>query len=127
MMTSVLEPTLPQRSIQGITVKELLSSLASVTKDGFLRFATLRRGKAEIPAFWLKGVQGGGDPIRIAFFAGIHGDEPAGVLALREFIFWLDANRELAQGYELYFYPICNPWGFDMHSRRSRNARDLNR
>lgn len=118
----VLEPLLPQPTIQRATVKECLSPLVSVTSGGFLR-----SGTAEIPWFFLKGSQGGGDSIRIAFFAGIHGDEPAGVFALREFILWLEANRDQAQGYELYFYPICNPWGFETGNRHSRNALDLNR
>src|SRR5690606_38361107 len=32
-----------------------------------------------------------------------------------------------AEGYQLYFYPICNPAGFDASSRFSANGKDLNR
>jgi protein MpaA len=77
--------------------------------------------------FVFEGPHGGGDPIRIGFFAGIHGDEQAGPHAVVEFARKLTRNPELAEGYQLYFYPICNPTGFDAGNRLSRNGKDLNR
>src|SRR5688572_19628852 len=77
--------------------------------------------------FVFEGPHGGGDPIRIAFFAGIHGDEQAGSHALVEVARKLVRNPALAEGYQLYFYPICNPSGFDAGRRLSASGKDLNR
>jgi murein peptide amidase A len=80
-----------------------------------------------LPSYILNGPEGGGDPIRIGFFAGIHGDEPAGCYALPHLAGRLLANPELAEGYQLFFYPICNPSGFAAGSRFSASGKDLNR
>ena len=74
-----------------------------------------------------EGPHGGGDPIRIGFFAGIHGDEQAGSHAIVELARELVKNPALAEGYHLYLYPICNPRGFDAGSRFSASGKDLNR
>jgi hypothetical protein len=39
----------------------------------------------------------------------------------------LEKNPELAKGYCLFIYPICNPTGFEDNTRFSRNGKDLNR
>jgi hypothetical protein len=39
----------------------------------------------------------------------------------------LDQAPELATGYCLFVYPVCNPTGFEDHTRYSRRGRDLNR
>jgi hypothetical protein len=81
----------------------------------------------ELDRFVFEGPHGGGDPIRIGFFAGIHGDEQAGSHAMVEFVRNLVRNPSLAEGYQLYLYPICNPAGFDAGSRFSASGKDLNR
>lgn len=73
------------------------------------------------------GPRGGGDYIRVGLFAGIHGDEVAGVFAAIRFLQELAAQPELARGYEIYVYPLCNPTGFEDGTRHSRSGRDLNR
>jgi protein MpaA len=73
------------------------------------------------------GPRGGGDYFRVGIFAGIHGDEIAGVLAAVRFLQQLAEKSELARGYELYFYPLCNPSGFEDGTRHARSGRDLNR
>jgi hypothetical protein len=73
------------------------------------------------------GPKGGDTPIRIGIFAGVHGDEPEGVRAAIQFIKLLEAKPELAAGYYLSFYPICNPTGFEDGTRHSRSGKDLNR
>ena len=73
------------------------------------------------------GPQGGGDPIRIGIFAGIHGDEPEGAFAVYRFISALERNPDIAKGYILFIYPICNPTGFADRTRHSRSGKDLNR
>jgi hypothetical protein len=44
-----------------------------------------------------------------------------------QFIKSLEARPELAAGYYLSFYPVCNPTGFEDGSRCSRRGKDLNR
>ncbi len=99
------------------------------TNSPYLRFANLQSpsGSAELPRYIFSGPRGGGDPIRIGLFAGIHGDEPAGTHALVRVINHLHARAVLAEGYDLYFYPICNPSGFISGKRLSASGKDLNR
>lgn len=67
------------------------------------------------------------DPIRLAIFAAIHGDEPAGALAIVQFLLQLAAKPELAEDYRIDAYPVCNPTGFEDNTRHSRAGKDLNR
>src|SRR5687768_2078852 len=49
--------------------------------------------------------------IKVGLFAGIHGDEPAGILGLMDFVCELDEDPELGRAFELSIYPLCNPTG----------------
>jgi hypothetical protein len=80
-----------------------------------------------LPRYLFVGPRGGDVPIRVGIFAGIHGDEPEGVHALIQFIKVLEAKPELATGYYLSIYPVCNPTGFEDNTRHSRAGKDLNR
>jgi predicted deacylase len=80
-----------------------------------------------LPRYIFLGPRGGGDTIRIGIFATIHGDEPEGALALTRLAAALEQNPDLAKGYCLFLYPLCNPTGFEDNTRHSRNGRDLNR
>jgi hypothetical protein len=81
----------------------------------------------ELPRYLFIGPRSGGEPIRVGLFAGIHGDEPEGVFGLIRFVKLLEAQPEIAAGYCLFIYPICNPTGFEERTRSSRSGRDLNR
>jgi len=81
----------------------------------------------DLPRYLFIGPNGGDAPIHIGIFAAIHGDEPEGAYAIVQFIKLLEANPELATGYYLSFYPVCNPSGFEDNIRFSRNGKDLNR
>jgi len=81
----------------------------------------------ELPRYLFVGPRGGDTPVRIGIFAGIHGDEPEGVHALVRFIKLLEARPELARGYYLSLYPVCNPTGLEDGTRFSRSGKDLNR
>ena len=81
----------------------------------------------ELPRYLFVGPRGGDTPIRIGIFAGIHGDEPEGVHALIQFVKLLETRPELAAGYYLSIYPVCNPTGFEDGTRFSRSGKDLNR
>lgn len=62
-------------------------------------------------------------PWRVYISAGIHGDEPAGPLAVRAL---LVADRWPA-GLELYLCPCLNPTGFAYNRRENAAGVDLNR
>ena len=66
-------------------------------------------------------------PIRIGVFAGIYGDEPEGVRALAQLARLLESRPDLARGYCLFLYPVCNPTGLEDCTRHSRSGKDLNR
>src|SRR5439155_2026215 len=112
---------------------KMLSALYAMASEGGNLVAsslgTLQHGKQqlEFPRFTFTGPRGGGDPIRFGLFAGIHGDEPAGVLALIRLIEHLVAQPELGAGYRLFFYPACNPTGLVTGTRLSAAGKDLNR
>ena len=50
-----------------------------------------------------------------------------GSMALTRFVSLLEQDRELAKGYALFIYPVCNPTGFEDGTRHARSGRDLNR
>src|SRR5262249_25464248 len=50
----------------------------------------------ELPRYLFIGPKGGGDPIRVGLFAGIHGDEPEGVYGLIRFVRFLEEQPQLA-------------------------------
>jgi len=81
----------------------------------------------ELPRYLFVGPQGGAEPIRIGIFATIHGDEPEGAHAMVQFVRLLERSPEIARGYCLFLYPICNPTGYEDGTRYSRRGRDLNR
>jgi murein peptide amidase A len=80
-----------------------------------------------VPRFVFIGPKGGGDYVRLAVFAGIHGDETGGPFALVDWVQGLLRNPELARGYEIFLYPVTNPSGFEDGTRFARSGKDLNR
>jgi protein MpaA len=122
-------PRLPERR----PVDRLLTQLDQIAENSdrllkkpFGEF-TSEGQSYNLPRYIYRGPKGGGDMIRIGIFATIHGDEPEGALALTRFIAALEKNPELAQGYCLFIYPVCNPTGFEDNTRHSRSGKDLNR
>jgi predicted deacylase len=81
----------------------------------------------ELPRYLFLGPKGGGETLRIGVFAGIHGDEPEGVHALIRFLTLLDSDPDLAKGYCVFAYPLCNPTGFEDRTRHARSGLDPNR
>jgi murein peptide amidase A len=65
--------------------------------------------------------------IKLAIFAGIHGDEPAGVHALCDLVRVLDNLPSMGRQYLIHVYPLCNPTGYEDGTRHSRSGDDLNR
>ncbi len=81
-----------------------------------------------LPRLVFRGGNETGEPVvRLAIFAGIHGDEPAGVHALVDLLQELEANPWLGRAYRIHIYPLCNPTGYEDGTRLSRSGKDLNR
>ena len=105
---------------------QLAENSEHLFKKNFGQFAGNGESHA-MPRYLYFGPKGGGETIRIGIFATIHGDEPEGALALTRLVAALEKNPELAKGYCLFLYPVCNPTGFEDNTRHSRNGKDLNR
>ena len=115
------------------SIEKLLAPLDEIAEKSprFLRkstgnFSSDNRGYA-LPHYIFLGPKGGDEAIRIGLFAGIHGDEPEGTVALVQLLRLLHLKPEWATGYCLFIYPVCNPTGFEDNTRHSRSGRDLNR
>ena len=80
-----------------------------------------------LPRYLFIGPKSGDAPIRIGILAAIHGDEPEGAYAAVRFLQFLENYADLAAGYCLSVYPVCNPTGFEDNTRHSRRGKDLNR
>jgi predicted deacylase len=112
------------------TVLSELDALADVSENLFKKPSgefTSGGNTYSLPRYIFLGPRGGGDLMRIGVFAAIHGDEPQGALALAQFASLLEQHPEIAKGYALFLYPICNPTGFEDNTRNSRTGKDLNR
>ena len=59
--------------------------------------------------------------------AGIHGDEPDGILAALQFARRFAESPELGRTYSLTIYPCINPVGYEQMTRVNGNGKDLNR
>jgi hypothetical protein len=115
------------------SIAELLAPLDQLVKDS-PNFVVNRQARFEmagesyvLPRYLFIGPKSGDAPTRIGIFAGIHGDEPEGVHAAVRFLRFLETHAELATGYYLSVYPVCNPTGFEDNTRHSRRGKDLNR
>jgi protein MpaA len=112
---------------------DLLSPLHGLAQAGRgwgtanLGTLTDRGGTYEIPRYRFVGPSTGSEPVRLGLFAGVHGDEPAGCAALVEFARSLAAEPARAAGYDLFFYPVVNPTGYEDGTRCNRAGKDLNR
>jgi len=49
------------------------------------------------------------------------------VLAAVQLLGELQKNPRIGEFYELFVYPVCNPWGFDAIRREGESGKDLNR
>lgn len=128
-----LEKSIYSRVKSGRTIKELLLPLfvQAGTSDhlradslGFWRMGEERHW---LPRFVFQRTQMVKPRIKVAIFAGLHGDETAAILGLIDFVKHLDENPMLGREYQLWIYPLCNPTGCVDGTRHSRSGRDLNR
>ena len=80
-----------------------------------------------LPRFQFRRPGTGERRIKVGIFAGIHGDEPAGILALMDFIRELDETPEIGRSFDLWLYPACNPGGCLAATRHTASGKDMNR
>lgn len=113
---------------EGRSLNAILAPLRSLPELKFHQLGpfTCKSKEYFLPRFTFRGPNSS-DPIRIGIFAGIHGDEPAGTLALIQFLRALVAKPAMADDYLIHAYPLCNPSGFERGTRSSGNDVDLNR
>ena len=83
--------------------------------------------KLWLPRFMFQRTQVVKHRYKIGVFAGIHGDEPAGILGLMDFVRELDDHPELGKEFLIHIYPLCNPSGYLAGTRESSSGKDLNR
>lgn len=81
----------------------------------------------DLPRIHISGPEAGHDQIRLGLFAGLHGDEPAGCVALVQFATAVSANLSRIAGYDLMIYPVINPFGYECGTRQNHEGLDLNR
>jgi predicted deacylase len=81
----------------------------------------------EFPYCRFVGATGGGEPIHIGVFGGIHGDEPQSAFGLLRFFQELNKDAARAEGFVIHGYPVCNPVGFAKGTRCNGRGKDLNR
>jgi murein peptide amidase A len=89
--------------------------LASVMEEGVTIQKIVRKPAQRQPAF------------KFGIFGGVHGDEPAGVLAALELAKWAAEEPGELADFELHFFPVCNPTGYNLGTRHNQNGLDLNR
>ena len=127
-IASAKPPLAQRRSIADLLapLEQIAANSSNLVANHEARFEA--GGEAyELPRYLFVGPKAGETPIRVGIFAGIHGDEPEGAYALIQFIQLLEARPDLAAGYYLSFYPVCNPTGFEDGTRHARGGGDLNR
>src|SRR4029453_8871686 len=104
----------PRRSIAEILtpLDRLAATTANLVAKPIGHFAQGGE-RYEIPRYIFVGNRKNEAPIRVGIFAGLHGDEPEGVRALVQLARLLESKPELAAGYCLFLYPVCNPTGIE--------------
>ena len=117
---SIKELLLPLFLQVGTTAQSLRADSAGFWRVGEVRYW--------LPRLVFRGGNETGEPtVRLAIFAGLHGDEPAGVHAVIDLLRELEATPFLGRAYRIHIYPLCNPTGYEDGTRHSRSGRDLNR
>ena len=122
----------PDTSLSTEAVLQRRRSIKKLLLPLFLKVGTTAQNlRADSAGFWklgedrywlprivFRGARETGEPyIRIGIFAGIHGDEPAGIEALVDFLAALEADPFLFRAYRIHIYPLCNPTAFEKRAR----------
>jgi len=113
---SIPQPPLVLGDSHEVTHKLLKPLLESAENSNYLIASSIGEFTSEdqtyhIPRFIFMGDRSGGDTTRLAILASFYGDEPEGAEAVVHFLQELERWPDLARGYHIYAYPICNPTG----------------
>jgi protein MpaA len=123
----------PRTGIRCRSIARLLEPLDRIAANGSRILSTQHAffesdgERYSIPRYLFVGDPGGGELMKVALFATIHGDEPEGAVAMARFLEQLSRQPGLASGYGIFLYPLCNPTGFQDDTRVARTGLDLNR
>lgn len=103
-----------------IQIQDVLSRIESLAKKYRWTLEHISCSKMSVPV-----LKRSGDPAakNVYISAGIHGDEPAGPLAL----FCLIEKDEWPENHNLWIIPCLNPEGFTCNRRENEEGIDLNR
>lgn len=122
------DPAPPRRSIRKLFTP-LFRAVAESAKAWRAESAGFWQADGE--RYWMPRLvfQRPGDTpdFKLGIFAGVHGDEPAGVLALCDLVRALEAAPVRGRGYAIHVYPLVNPTGYEDGTRHARSGKDLNR
>jgi hypothetical protein len=117
-----------RRSIQSLLARlEKISAKSDCLFAAPLNYQDARGGSGSLPRFLFAGPGDRRSFLRVGIFAGVHGDEASGVEAAVELLRRLHENPQPARGYELFVYPVCNPWGYARDARWLKSGADMNR
>lgn len=106
-----------------IALAEVCRELVGTVAGSFV----VEEKRYTIPRFVYHGPSTGVPPIRLGFFALVHGDASAGALGLLHLLNALVADPLPARGFELTLFPLCNPTGYEDDTKHNRAGIDLNR
>ncbi|MBE2213907.1 MAG: hypothetical protein IAE82_08560 [Opitutaceae bacterium] len=128
-----LPPRLDDTGDVTAAVRRLLANLREATSGSERLYATAGEGffseggLFSLPRLLYFGARGAPGAVRLAFFTGWSGVELRGSHALLAFVHHLMRHPELAEGYNLLFYPLVNVTGFLDGTVRTRLGHELER
>lgn len=107
-----------------ISPSEFNKSLVSdATACGFEATRLTEVNGSPINALTRRPIPGSGADFHLYLSSGVHGDEPAGPLALQTIL----RNDLLPRDIAISVLPLINPTGFEAQTRENANGYDLNR
>jgi hypothetical protein len=122
-----LPPIIFRSTDAELDFKRLFDALYELAQKADNLFASPTEGFSvgdrvyHLPRLILFGPNQRSGPIRLALYAGWNGDDVRGSLALLSLIERLTQNPGAAAGYQLVFYPLVNPTGFQDHTPTTRS------
>ncbi len=107
--------------IQPSNFNDSITKLAK--KNGFILHKIGQAADHSILALEKKAAIASEHPFRLYLSSGVHGDEPAGPLALEHLL----ENNLIPTDLDLTIIPLINPTGFESQTRENSAGHDLNR
>lgn len=129
-MNTVKNPPVPgqRRSLRSLLAPiEELAANSGTLFPAHVDFREANGLPGSLPRFLFTGPGDRRSFLRVGIFAGVHGDEVSGAEAAVALLERLHADPSPAVGYELFVYPVCNPWGFSRGTRWLKSGADMNR